>query len=241
MSITRARKVYNSVNFESPFYTRVEYIECLAALVALFPDEASKIIPGPKKPVYKVLWNAAAVDRVEWMFNNIRVRHSIPISECQLLSSGTASNEALHAEINRWFKQTQMMHQSTLRLKLHVLTLAKLLSHNSAMYRPTTRQYPPGVVLARSAGCHIWTNASWIKWCSHLVHRDRVTKADVPIRDEWRQDAIKVKQHILKRPSSHHAAIKRKPNHPLAKLKRKRTAFTRQRRGGLLSQGSKIK
>ena len=38
--------------------------------------------------------------------------------------------------------------QATLELKLRILTVRKLLQHNSAMYQPTTRQMAAGVVLA---------------------------------------------------------------------------------------------
>jgi len=232
----RAQSIYNRVNSESPFYTRVEYIECLAALVSMFPEEVSKVIPGPNKPVYKLLWNAAALDRVEWMFNNIRVRHLIPLSEYQLLSSGTASNEALHAEVNRWFKETQMMHQTTLKLKLYILTLGKLIAHNSAMYMPTTRQFPSSCVLARAVCGSIWTNSSWRRFCSALIRNGRVTKAALPLRDSWRRDATAVKQRIMKRPSSKVTRVINK-----SQLKRKRTVFTRSRRGSLLSQGIRKK
>ena len=229
MSSTRARQIQKELNGECPFYTRIEYIECLAALVVLFPDEAVRIAPGPNKAVYKIIWCAAAVDRVEWMFNNIRVRHSMPSSQCQLLASGTAANEALHAEINRWFRQTQQMHQSTLRLKLHILTLSKLVSHNAAMYRPTIRQLPSSIVLARSIGSPIWTNGSWRQWSNRLLGHNHIIKAALPSQEARRKEIVKVKQHIHKRPAAKHT--------PLAKLKRKRTVFTRQRSGALLRQG----
>lgn len=239
MSAARAQTIYNRINGDCPFYTRVEYIECLAALVAMFPDEVNKAIPGPNKPVYKLLWNAAAVDRVEWMFNNMRVRHTIPLCEYQLLSSGTASNEALHAEVNRWFKETQMMHQTTLKLKLYILTLGKLIAHNSAMYMPTTRQFPSSTVLSRAVCGSIWTNCSWRKHCSSLVKNGHVTKASLPLRDAWRHEAATVKQHIMKRPSSQGTLLKPKSKLQNSTAKRKRTAFTRHRLSGLVSQGSK--
>ena len=45
--------------------------------------------------------------RLEWYFNNLRIRHAMRPTRLALLPSGTGSNEALHAEINGWFRQTQ--------------------------------------------------------------------------------------------------------------------------------------
>ena len=44
------------------------------------------------------------------------------------------------------FRQTQMMHQSTLRVKLMCLTMAKQMSHHAALYSPTLRQLSSGMV-----------------------------------------------------------------------------------------------
>ncbi len=39
--------------------------------------------------------------------------------------------------------------EATLELKLRIISIRKLLQHNAAMYRPTTKQMPAAVVLAR--------------------------------------------------------------------------------------------
>ncbi len=235
MSTTVASRIYKKLNGDVPFYTRLDYIECLAALVALYPEEVKRTAPGPNKPVFKILWNAAAVDRVEWMFNNIRIRHSMALSECNLLPSGTSSNEALHAEVNKWFRQTQQIHQSTLKLKLTILSFAKLVSHTCAMYRPTLRQMPSSSVLARSLGKSVWTNKSWRVWCQLLVSGRRITRAHLPIQEVRVTDTTTVKQHWLKKAVSVRSSKQQKP--PV--LKRKRNAFTRQRKGALISQGKR--
>jgi hypothetical protein len=209
--------------------------ESLAALVVLYPDEVIRIAPGPNKQVYKILWCAAACDRLEWMFNNCRIRHSMTASECTLLPSGTSSNEALHAELNRNFRSTQTIHQSTIRLKLQLLCFAKLISHVSAMYRPTIRQMPSAQVLARSLGRPIWTSESWHEWCNELAAHHHMTKAELPLRDSRKQEVAKVKQYLLKRPA---ASLQSKP---VANSKKKRTAFTRLRTGKLLRQGERVR
>ena len=74
-----------------------------------------------------------------------------------MMPIGTSSNEALHYEINNWFRETQKLHKATLTLKLEIMQLAKVLTHNSAMYKPTTRQMPEAELLARTASRRLWT------------------------------------------------------------------------------------
>jgi hypothetical protein len=70
--------------------------------------QAQKKSPGPNKTVCEILWCAAAAPRIEWYLNNTRQRHSMCVERLTLLPAGTTSNEALHAEINNWFRQTQV-------------------------------------------------------------------------------------------------------------------------------------
>jgi hypothetical protein len=228
MPVPMAQSLCTSINGECPFYSRIEFIECLAALVALYPDEVSRIAPGPNKPVYKILWSAAALDRIEWYFNNSRMRHSIALAQFSLLHSGTTSNEALHAEINNWFRQTQQIHQSTVQLKLQIMSLAKLIEHNNAMYRPTSRQMSASTLLARSLACPIWTSKSWRVWCNSLLHNTTMSKPILAMEDTRTNIKKKVKQHLMKRPAAVQKTVIKT---------RKRTAFTRKREGRLLSQG----
>lgn len=205
----------------------------------MYPAEVIRIAPGPNKQVYKILWSAAAIDRIEWMFNNCRIRHSMAASECTLLPSGTASNEALHAELNRCFRSTQAIHQSTVRLKLQMLCFGKLVSHTSAMYRPTIRQMPSSHVLARSLGCSIWTPQSWCEWCAELAGNHHMNKAELSLRDTRMKEVAKVKQHLMKRPASNSTGILQVAK-PTVQLKKKRTAFTRHRISKLVRQGQHV-
>ncbi len=121
---------------------------------------------------------ATASDRIEWYLNNTRMRYAIAPSKHSLLPSGTSANEALYAEINNWFRQVRMMHQATLTLKLRVLTLSKQLSHNAALYSPTTRQMPNSVVLARVASRPLWSREDWKCWCGGLRGTTKIYKAN---------------------------------------------------------------
>lgn len=140
MAARTATRLLERCQASSPFLHRLEFLEGLAALSSVHSAEMDRIVPGPNKKVRTLLWNAGDPERMEWFLNNIRVRAQMEASRWELLPSGTSSNEALHAELNVCFRQTQTLHQSTLRLKLQCLTLAKQLSHESAMYHPSLRQ-----------------------------------------------------------------------------------------------------
>ena len=113
-----------------------------------------------------------------------------------LLPFGTTSNEALHAEIRAWFRETQQMHQSTLEIKLRVLHLAKIMTHHAGMYRPTLRQLPRGVVLARSV-----VSSAWSRRRSWSAFAGQSGKANLPLNARREQEASIVKAHAAKRPA----------------------------------------
>ena len=56
---------------------KLEFIEALVALAAEFSEDMQRKVTGAHKPLAEVLWCAAAADRSEWLFNNLRWRHSI--------------------------------------------------------------------------------------------------------------------------------------------------------------------
>ena len=94
----RAKLILENVDPDTPFYSRVTFIEGLAAICRCFPEEVGRKVTGSNKEVAKVLWSAAAPERLEWLFNNLRIWHAMTPLQRALLPSGTASNEALHAE-----------------------------------------------------------------------------------------------------------------------------------------------
>ena len=152
------------------------------------------------KTIADLLHQAAAGDRAEWLFNNLRMRHLFSKAENILLPVGTTSNESLHAEINGWFRQTQNLHPATLKLKLSILTLSKLLAHNSALYSPTARQMLSSHVLARRIGCGLWAPEEWVAWAGR-------NKAELPMEKARQKEAQRLKQFRAKRP----AAARKRP------------------------------
>ena len=142
MPTARANKVLASCVALKAWPTRLQFIEALAALACLHANDMQKKIEGTKIPIRKMLYNITAPDKAEWLFNNLRYRQVLAPAVRVLMASGTTANEALHAEINTWFRQIQAMHRSTLELKLRIQSLGKLLAHQVALYSPTCAQLP---------------------------------------------------------------------------------------------------
>ena len=113
LPLSRARRIIDGFDWSKPFYSRLEFVEALAALSALHSDEMDKMIPGPNRRVKEVLWSAAAPGRAEWYFNNIRLRARVHPSRHTLLPYGTASHESLHAEINNWYPTSKINFEIT--------------------------------------------------------------------------------------------------------------------------------
>jgi hypothetical protein len=105
------------------------------------------------------------------------------------------------------------------------------MSHNAALYHPTTRQLPPRVVLARCLCRPVWSPQSWRAWCAKLVAGDRraLRKAQLPLEAARRVQSRRVAAVAMKRPAS---ACR-------APALRKRTVFKLQRAASMLSGGVK--
>ena len=132
-------------------------------------DEVGRISPGPNRRAWQLLHSATAAERSEWYLNNVRIRRSLASHRLRLLPTGTTSNEALRYEINRCYKETQKLHQASLQLKLEILQLGKLLSHNRALYHHTTKHMQHGEVLARACRESSWSPDTLSAWCSELL------------------------------------------------------------------------
>ena len=92
-------------------------------------SEMDRLAPGPNRKIYQLLHTASAPNRSGWYFNNLIMRHLLSAERLSMMSIGTSSNEALHHEINNWFRETQKLHKATLTLKLEIMQLAKVLTH----------------------------------------------------------------------------------------------------------------
>ena len=224
-----AARVLRDMNYEEPFYTRVEWIQAVAALANSFRDDMRRMCPGPNRRVWQLLHTATAPERTEWYMNNIRIRHSLSARKLSLLPVGTTSNESLHAEINRWFKETQKLHKATLDLKLQILQAGKLLSHNRALYHVSTKQMTHSEVLARATREPLWTMDTWSSWCGILEDAGTARlKADLPF-----EQSRKFQQSEIR------AAQEKPATAPKQAEKRHRTPHTLKRQDGMVRGGKR--
>ena len=157
MRKVQAENILQNLDPAKPFLLRLDWIQALAALASVHRSEMDRLAPGPNRKIYQLLHTASAPNRSGWYFNNLIMRHLLSAERLSMMPIGTSSNEALHHEINNWFRETQKLHKATLTLKLEIMQLAKVLTHNSAMYKPTTRQMPEAELLARTASRRLWT------------------------------------------------------------------------------------
>ena len=172
MPLARARRVLNDCDHMVPWRSRSEWVHVLAALTACYWDECKKTTAG--KRMASVLAIAAEPHRCEWLLNNTRFRARLPPAWLELLPVGSTSNEALHAEMNNWFRRTTEHYVSTVHVKLVVFHCVKLLTHNRAMYTPCTHQLEQSVVLARELGFRrLWSPTAWATRCLEQRARRR--------------------------------------------------------------------
>ena len=140
MPLKKATALLENLDGSVPFFEQCEWTQSLAAVAAVYRDDMDRVIPGPNRKVVQLIHTAAAAARTEWYLNNLRARHMISSKRLSLLPVGTTSNESLHHEINNFFRETPKIHKTTLSLKLKILQLSKLMTHNAALYYETPRQ-----------------------------------------------------------------------------------------------------
>ena len=231
MPISQANDILAAMECDKPLRSRIEFITSVAAICAKFAHEVKRKAAGPNKEIFKILWSACAPDRLEWLMNNVRVRQSVPSHHLHFLPSGTASNEALHAEINSWSRSTNTMHRSTLALKLRYYRYIKLLAHHLANYFPLTHIVSETALLSRAMSKSIWTSEEWTGWCADQETCGRQKKAQLPLVAARENEKRLSKNWLAKRP----AAATRK------RLKLKRTPLQALRHHTLRSSGVKSK
>ena len=221
MNTRRARKILAELDTEKPFYTRVEFIECLAAIASEFSTEVQHVSAGPNRPIYALLTSAVQPARAEWYFNNLRALHMMRRRHLALLPAGTTANEAFHSEVSMWMGKIRKMYQTTLAMKLDLLKVSKQLVHNTALYRPTTKQVPSRMVMGGVLARPLWTPAAWQTFVGKFVDDYGFTrKATLPLTVIRSEQESEVHEWLQKRPAA-------------APKTRKRTAFTLERVGRL--------
>ena len=202
MSDREATQVLNQLDQDTPFLNRVEFIKSVAALCRIYKSEVTRKAAGPNKDINKILWAACAPDRLEWLMNNLRIRHTMTTPYRWFLPSGTSSNEALHAEINSWTRSINALHRSTLALKLQYFMYIKTLQHFLSKEFPMSHVVSASMILGRALHESIWSNQDWSVWCAEQQTEGGQSKATLPLTKSRRSEADVVKCWVMKRPSA---------------------------------------
>ncbi|OLP90647.1 Myotubularin-related protein 2 [Symbiodinium microadriaticum] len=151
-----------------------EFIECLAALSSVHSEDMDHKVTGSNQRVAHVLWPKGA---------------------------GSAAVRALHSEVKNWFSETQQIHQSTLRMKLLILTLGKQIPHFHAMANPTISQCSSRILMARAITSSPGTELTWQTWCAELSSECRVETASLRYNESRAEEVSKVREFTKKRPA----------------------------------------
>ena len=223
-----AERVQSTLLPNQPFASRLEFITALAALTALFWKEVKRKTTNKSKTLASVLSSAAAPERIEWYFNNMRCRHAAPSAVLSLLGAGSAPSEALHREVNTWFRNEPELHRSTLQLQLDINGIAKLMAHGAAAYRPGLRQMEQVTLLSVLTAQIAFPPSTWSAWVGELEPPSgtRQLKASLPLKAERLATSAKLRKVfrriVSKRPAMH--VIHRRAPYPI-----KRTVFKKKR------------
>ena len=158
-AIGKLDRIDSSVGFKN----RQEYRDYIVSAAHAFPESVRKKTRS-QRSVGELLCASCNAETIEWHINNERIRKEIDPSILEFMAVGTTGSEALNAELKHWFVGINHLHATTMRLKLRVFHISKLLAFCSAMYDRTAVQIRQSVLLARVLkNWEICTN--WGQWC----------------------------------------------------------------------------
>ena len=102
-------------------------------------------------------------------------------------------------KINSWSRSINVMHRSTLAVKLIYFRNIKLLLHYLSVQIPLSH-----VVSASMLSLHtsLWHGDDWVAWCSEQSTGGVPKKALLTLSTARKYEASLVRQHVLKKPAS---------------------------------------
>ena len=150
ISVYEADDVLNNLVSDVLFGSRLEFIQCIAALCSRYAREIRRKTPRPNKEISRILWSASAPDRIEWLMNNIRSRRIMPRDYLYMIPIGASGNENLLSEINSWSRSTNALDRSTLALRLRYYSFIKLSIYHLAVKNPLSHVVAAQMLLGRS-------------------------------------------------------------------------------------------
>jgi len=239
MNLTRAARILDGIDPDTPWRSVSDWVEALAAHSAVHRSEIGRRSHAAGVPLRRLICNAARPTRAQWLFNNLRLLHDLPRNARSLVASGTTANEAFHAEINTWTRNAGEVYRETVELQMSIAVLGKLLSHTSALARPTLRQLRPAEILARQVAVLRIPPESWLRHCEVGSQGGAsLTRARLPLqlsrgrlrRRLWSWARTRPSEQLKKRPAGHALMNRHRPRG----VPSKRTAFTTLRSGTLV-------
>ena len=104
MPLHTASDVLANIDPNTAWTSFTDFLEALAALSSVHRKELQRRTHVNGVPLKRLLYNVTGKTRIGWLHNNLALRLLLPRAQRSLLPSGTAANEAVHAEINAWFR-----------------------------------------------------------------------------------------------------------------------------------------
>ena len=164
-----AAELLKATDFNSPMTSTAQFIKLLMAHVSVYDEEVKRIshvrVGGKGQSIRKLIYNMTDPTRMQYLFNNTRMRASILPHRLPLLPKGSTANEALHYKLNKRFMNQKELHLSTLELQLELFWASHEMAHDCAYRTPNITQIRPRSVLARRL-LNVGFDA--VSWADHV-------------------------------------------------------------------------
>ena len=105
LSQAKASDFLESMDMNTPFASRAEYIHAMASLAVVYRHEMGRT-GSLRMPLQQLLHNATTKSKCGWLFNNLIHRASVSTTRLSLMPTGTTANEALHNELAQSLRST---------------------------------------------------------------------------------------------------------------------------------------
>ena len=154
-----------SIDTTTGFKSRSEFCNYIVSAAQAYPSCVRKKTRTARR-IGDLMCASCDPETIEWHLNNERIRKEIDPSIREYMAVGTTGSEALNAELKHWFSGINQLRAPTMRLKLRVFQLSKLIAFSSAMYERTSVQIRQCMVLARVLkNWSICEADAWRIWC----------------------------------------------------------------------------
>lgn len=94
MSVDHAQRALDTLNGDTPWYSMADYVATMAAFAAVYEPELRRRTHHSGVPLVRLLHHSCQSSRLGFLFNNLRLLHTVPPADQALLPMGTTANEA---------------------------------------------------------------------------------------------------------------------------------------------------